>query len=160
MSRLGGTIAVLLVAPMVLTGSLHATDLRSNSCDSYLRETPPKFRIAQQDRNESRRAVILQISLAPRDITQDKLLTLSCSLGRTYAKNQTLNVLILDSYRAAKRFNFQGEGNDNKTALSFRAIYGFSREDDDQSLTWWPIRGNDESTVKIKLGSPPPVPSP
>lgn len=160
MSRLGGTIAVLLVAPMVLTGSLHATDLRSNSCDSYLRETPPKFRIAQQDRNESRRAVILQISLAPRDITQDKLLTLNCSLGRTYAKNQALVVWMFDDYRAAKRYNPQGEGNDNKTALAFRAIYGFIREDNDQSLTWWPIRGNDESTVKIKLGSPPPVPSP
>jgi hypothetical protein len=160
MSKLSGIMAVLLVAFIVLPGGLHAVDFRSDSCDSYSKEKPPKFRLARQHRNESRQALILHISVAPRDVTQDRLLTLGCSLGRNYANNQALVVLIFDNHRAARRYNPQGEGNDEKMELAYRASYGFDRDDKRQSLDWRPTRDNHESNVEIKLGPPPPVPSP
>jgi len=159
-TKLSGKLGVLLVAFMVLPGGLRAADLRSDSCDSYSRQTPPKFRIARHDQNESLQIVSLFISVAPRDIAQDKLLSLGCSLGRTYAHNQALVVLIFDNYRAARRYNPQGEGNDEKMELAYRASYGFDRDDKRQSLDWRPVRDNHESRVEINLGSPPPVPSP
>jgi len=129
------------------------------SCNNYLREKAPKFRLARLNQNENMQSATLFISVSPIDITQDKLLILSCSLGRTYAKKQILVVWILDDYKAAKRYNPQGEGNDFATITALRASYGFSREENDQSLTWWPDRRNHYgSTVEVKLGPPPPCP--
>jgi hypothetical protein len=159
MSTLGRIVMALLVAPIVLSGTLHASD-ESSPCDRYSREKLPKFHLARQIRNESLHSIVLFISVATRDITQDRLLTLSCSLGKTYAKNETLVVWILDDRKAAKRYNPQGEGNDSATSLAYRASYSFSREKNDQSFGWLPDRGNYSSAVEIKLGPPPPIPHP
>jgi len=160
MWTVGRIVTVLLFAPIALPVYLHAAASQSSSCDGHLREESPKFRLARQIRNESMQSVILFVSITPRDITQDKLLTLSCSLGKTYARNQSFVLWLFDSYKAAKRFNPQGEGNDSATELAFRSFYSFSREENEQSFSWLPDPGNYASTVKIKLGPPPPLPSP
>jgi hypothetical protein len=148
----------LLVVPMVYTGSLRANELKLMSCDDYSKQKVPKFRIARRFRNDVMHSVTLFISVAPRDISQDTLLTLGCSLGKTYSRNQTLFIWILDDFGAAKRFNPQGEGNDSATNLAFRASYSFSRERNEQSLSWLPNRGSYGGAVEISLGSPPPIP--
>lgn len=160
MSRLSIAPVAFLIVSIVLCGSLHAGEVRSESCSAYSGAKPPKFRLARQVRNEKMRSLVLYISVDPRDITQDKLVNLGCSLGRTYANNQVLIVWILDNYKAAKRFNVQGEGNDSATRLACRASYSFDREENDQSLTWSSDRGNYATTVNVKLGPPPPVASP
>jgi hypothetical protein len=132
MWRVGKIVPILLFAPITLLGCLHAAASESAPCDGYLREKAPKFRLVRQIQNESMRFEVLFISVAPGDITQGKLLTLSCSLARTYAMKQTLVVWMLDNYGAAKRFNPQGEGNNSAIVSALRASYSFSRERNDQ----------------------------
>lgn len=153
-------MSVLLLIFVELSRVLHAGERRADSCNNYAREIPPKFRLAREIPNQAKQALILFVSVDPRDIAQDKLLSLTCSLGITYAKNQTLVVWILDNYHAAKYYNPQGEGNDRATNLAFRASYGFSRGDNSQSLRWLPDPHDDASAVDIELGPPPPLPSP
>ena len=160
MPILRATLAALLVIPIVLATSSHATEAKSASCESYRARTPPKFRVADHIRNENKRSTILFISVSPHEQTLDELLTLGCSLGRDYAHNQIFTVFIFDDFRTAKRYNPQGEGNDSKMARSFLASYGFSREDDYQTLTWFREPGNNSSLVEINLGPTPPMPSP
>jgi hypothetical protein len=137
----------------------HATDAKSGSCAAYSTEKPPQFRVAKKNRNDGWQSVELFISVAPRDDTQDRLLTLGCHIGEIYAKAQILTVWILNDYRAAKHFNPQGEGNDRVTNSAFSGSYYFNRNTNDQSLTWLSEPGSHASTVKIELGPPPPVPS-
>ena len=160
MSILRAKLAALLVIPIVLAMSSHATEAESASCESYITKTPPKFRVADHIRNESKHSTILFVSVSPHERTLDKLLTLGCSLGRAYAHDQIFTVFIFDDFRTAKRYNPQGEGNDSKMARSFLASYGFSREDDYQTFTWFREPGNNSSVVEIDLGSPPPSSSP
>jgi hypothetical protein len=100
--------------------------------------------------------LVLNVSVAPPDVAEDKLLSLACKLGKDYASQQVLVVWILDNYAAAKRFNPQGEGNDTATSLAFRGSYYFSREKNDQSLGWLPDPHEHSSKIEIKLGPPPP----
>lgn len=153
----GRLVPILLVAPIALFGCLRATASEPASCDNYLREKAPKFHLARQ--NQDNEFAILYISVASREITEEKLLTLSCSLGKTYARKQILVVWIFDNLRAAKHYNPQGEGNDAAMISALRASYGFGRKENDHSLTWWPDRRNRDKTVDVKL-APLPMPLP
>jgi hypothetical protein len=159
MSKLGRMMAFLLVGLITLPACLHATEPGSTSCDTYLREKSPKFRVARKIQSEDKQSVTIFVSVDPTDISRDKLLTVVCGLGRTYARSQTLVVWVLDDYRAATRFNPQGEGNDSATTIAFRASYYFSREKNEQSFGWLPDVHNHSNKVEVDLG-PPPVPSP
>jgi hypothetical protein len=64
-------------------------------------------------------------------------------------------IWIFDNSRAAKRYNPQGEGNDTPTALAMRGSYSFSREENDQALTWWPNPQDRCRYAKVTLGAPP-----
>jgi hypothetical protein len=117
----------------------------------------PKFRVVRKRRPFSKPGLELFVRISPSEVDRDKLIALSCHLGREYAREEMLNVWILDSERAAKRYNPQGEGNDEATASSFRAFYGFHHESasGSQSLEWKPDPNNRNRLIHIDLGAAP-----
>ncbi len=127
----------------------------SDSCHAHSKEKVPKYRIAQQHRNEGRKSVVLNVSVAPSDVSQMKLISLACKLAMTYASEKALVIWILDDYRAARRFNPQGEGNDAATTYAFRGSYSFNRENNDNSLIWLPDPNDHSSRIEVKLGALP-----
>ena len=139
-------------------------DKESDTCETYLKQKPPKYRLARQFHTQTNYGSALHIfvSIDQKDVTRDKLLALSCKLGIDHANEENFFVFILDTHRAAKRFNPQGEGNDRQTNLADRAFYAFSRERGDaygQSLTWKPDRYDPDRWVNIELGRPPERPA-
>ena len=127
----------------------------SDSCAVHLNSRIPRFRIARNFENAAARGRVIKLSIAPKDVTQDQLISLVCKLARDYANEQVLVVWILDNHQAARRYNPQGEGNDTPTDLAMRASYSFSREGNDQDLTWWPEPQDRSRYVKLALGEPP-----
>lgn len=130
----------------------------ADSCDAHLDDKVPQFRVASKFTNNRAQAVVIRVSIASVDVTQDKLIGLVCKLARDHVNERLLGVWILDDYRAAKRYNPQGEGNDEATDRSMRASYTFARSDNSQSLTWWPDPRYRSKAITVKLGAPPPLP--
>ena len=126
-------------------------------CERYLKHEVPRFRVARKHRTEIKPGLVLFVSIAPSDVERDKLVALACKLGRDYANEEALYVWILDSYKAARRYSPQGEGNDRTTNLSFRASYGFFCDSGkcEHSLDWWPDPLDRSRWVHIDLGEPP-----
>jgi hypothetical protein len=153
--KIGQAVAVLMVGLTSVFGWADAPQVVSDSCDAHLTEAPPKFRVGRHHYNEDRQSMVLNVSIAHKEVTQAKLLSLSCNLGRHYSSLKALVVWILDDYRAAKRFSRQGEGNDAATVLAFRGSYYFSRETNEQSLGWFPDPQDHTHKIEIKLGLPP-----
>lgn len=138
-------------------------------CEAYRDKKPPRYRVARRIiRKGSANSAAptenvgeLYVSVAPADFERDKLLSLGCQLGYQYSSQQSLFVWIFDDHHAAKHFNPQGEGNDRRTNLARRALYGFSRNPGPafgQSLDWQPDRADPKVWVHIDLGPPPPLP--
>jgi hypothetical protein len=127
------------------------------SCESYLSHEIPRFKLIRKSRPYSKPGLQLFVSISPSNVDRDKLIAMSCRLGKQYAHEHALSVWILDSDRAAKRYNPQGEGNDRVTASSFRALYGFDRENGtgSQSLEWRPDPDNKARLIHIDLGKAP-----
>ena len=148
-----GIFAVALLAVGVRMSAPQASVI-SDSCDAHSNSRIPRFRIARNFENATARGRIIKLSIAPEEVTQDKLISLVCKLGRDYANEQVLVIWILNNSRAAQRFNPQGEGNDTPADLAMRASYSFSREENDQALTWWPDPRERSRYVKVKLGAP------
>lgn len=100
------------------------------------------------------------VSVDPKKVSRNNLLALSCKLGADHANEEKFFVFILDTHRAARRFNPQGEGNDRKTNLAYRGSYGFWRDNANagQSLGWKPDRFDPDRWIEIDLGAPPPQP--
>lgn len=127
-------------------------------CSAYVGRKIPTFRVAKKSRTDKGRALVLSISLAPSDVDREKLIALACKLGRDHAAEEGLFVWILDSYRAAKRYSPQGEGNDRQTELAYRGSCGFTRDPQagyGQTLAWWPDPYDRNRFVHIDLGPPP-----
>jgi len=125
-------------------------------CSAYLNQAVPTYRVAWHYKTTGP-GMTMYISIAPGDVTRDKLIALGCKLGRDHARGENLFVLILDSYAEAKRFCFQCEGGDRQTSFSFRAMYAFNREPGNayQSLSWRPDRDTLHKWEQIDLGPPP-----
>jgi hypothetical protein len=113
-----------------------AQSVERDDCNRYLSDKTPDFRIAKRYRTDLKPGIVLQLSLAPSDATRDKLLTLACKLGRKYADNQDVYIWFMDSYRAAKLYNPQGEGNDSEAARSRRGYYALLKDTKEESLAW------------------------
>jgi hypothetical protein len=145
-------------SPVALAASRSQLMSESAQCKDYLSWKIPRFRVARKDISEDGSAVVLYISIAPSYIDREDLITLGCALGRQYADRDSLRVHIMDSYRAAKRFNPQGEGNDRQTNLSNRASYGFGRDThggtSGQYLDWRPS-ADEPGWNHIDLGPSP-----
>lgn len=148
-------IFIHLFSLVALSNCLHAVERRTNTCANYVGEAPPQFRVARETRNDARHAITVSVSIARASVTQDKLVSLACELGRVYAKNQTVVAWIFDSYRAAKRYNPQGEGNDGVTNRALRATYVFSRADSVHELRWLPDPSDESQSIKFELGPVP-----
>jgi len=155
-SRHLGWFAAALLAIGCAQSSVAQGSMMSDSCDAHLSDKIPKFRIARDFENAAARGRVIRLSIALKDVTQDELVSLVCKIGRDYANEQVLVIWGLDNHHAAKRFNPQGKGNDMPTDLAMRASYSFSREENDQTLTWWPGPQDRSRFVKIALGAPPP----
>lgn len=135
-------------------------DKESDTCEAYLKREAPKYRIARQFHTHTNyeSALFVFVSVNRSDVTRDKLLALSCKLGLDRANERDFFVYILDTPRAAKRFNPQGEGNDRQTNLADRGFYAFVRDSGNaygQSLTWKPDRDDPDRWINIELGPPP-----
>lgn len=145
---------VCMVAPLLKAQTSSETD----TCQKYLPSIIPKFKIVRETRKMTKSSLVLFVSVLPSDATRNRLIAVSCQLGKKYASEQNLFVWILDSERAAKKFNPQGEGNDTETNLAYLGLYGFSREPGKahgQSLEWKPDPLNFKRLVHIDLGPPP-----
>lgn len=130
----------------------------SDSCEKYSADVAPRFKVVRETRKMTKSSLVLFVSVAPSDTTRNRLVALSCELGRKYAAEENVFVWILDSKRAAKRFNPLGAGTSGQTYLSYRGLYGFSREPGSaygQSLSWKPDRNDPNHWVEIDLGPPP-----
>jgi hypothetical protein len=153
---LGLALATVLSAiPHALMSAQNVRE-EKDDCLKYQKTQVPLYRVARESRTDS--ALTLFISIAPAQTDRDSLLALSCQLGRDHVAQDALFVWILDNYRAAKRYNPQGEGNDRSTASSFVGLYGFSRQPGGtygQTLEWQPNRADRGSLVHIDLGPPP-----
>lgn len=151
---LGATIGTILL----MLPSQSSQEIRSKeTCQSDQKHAAPRYRVAKKYRTDLKPGLVMFVSVAPSEIDRDKLIALACELGRKYLNEDRLSVWILDSYRAARRFHPQGEGNDRQTNLSRRALFGFSREngDGEQSLEWWPDPIDRNRRVHIDLGDAP-----
>jgi hypothetical protein len=125
-------------------------------CLKYQKRQVPRYRVARESRTNTTQTLF--ISIAPAQTDRDSLVALSCQLGRDHIAQDALFVWILDNYRAAKRYNPQGEGNDRSTASSFVGLYGLSRQlgrTYGQTLEWRPNRAERGRLVHIDLGPPP-----
>lgn len=133
-----------------------------DTCEKYPPEIAPKFRIVRETRKMTESSLVLFVSVARGGATRNHLVALSCQLGRKYSSEENLFVWILNSERAAKKFNPQGEGNDRQTNVAYLGLYGFSRETKHaygQSLDWRPDSLHPDRLVHIGLGPPPERPA-
>jgi hypothetical protein len=132
------------------------------SCERYASFKVPKFKVIRKSRPYSLPGLQLFVSILPSDVERDKLIALSCHLGKEYAREKMLSVWILDSEKAAKHFNPQGEGNDRATNSARRVLYGFDHQDGagSQSLQWTPDPNNRARMIVVDLGIAPTLPSP
>lgn len=151
-------VVVLLLAVTAVWAGQNKSSV-SDSCDAYSGISVPKYRIAQTFVNRDAKFTSLTVSIAPTDTNREKVVALACKLGRDYSREQVLVVWILDNHRAAKQFRFAGQYSSEATRAALRASYSFDREKNSQELTWMPDRDKSFSTIKIKLGAPPPVAS-
>lgn len=164
-------ITAFLLTSFLLGSSLIAAkrpanqerDKESDSCEAYLKSKAPKHRIARQIHTHTNHAsaLTMHVSIDQKDVTRDKLIALSCQLGVDHASEEHFFLFILDTFRAAKRFNPLGAGTSGQTNLSYRGLYGFSREPGSaygQSLAWKPDRNDPNHWVEINLGPPPKPP--
>ena len=156
-------LTVVLVLGLTFTPSSKAQiTSEKDTCEKYPRDAAPKFKVVRRTRKLAASSLVLFVSAAPRDATRDRLVALSCALGRKYSSEERLFAWILATERAAKRFHPQGEGNDRQTNLAYLGLYGFSREPGDaygQSLDWKPNPLQPEHLVHIDLGPPPERPA-
>lgn len=127
------------------------------SCQTYIKHSVPRFRVAKKYRTELKPGLVLFVSVASEDFKQDDLIALGCLLGKTNSKEEALYAWIFDSDHAASHYHPPGEGNDRQTNLAHRALYGFSRQkgEEGQSLDWWPEPLDRSRTIHINLGAPP-----
>lgn len=132
-----------------------------DSCERLRSQPVPKFRIARKEKLGLKPGLVLYVSISPSDRDRDKLIAVSCQLGRQYATEDRLFVWILDSNRAAKRYNPQGDGNDRATNSSYIGVYSFLRDDaaGNQTLDWRSDPRNRDRLDHIDLGPPPDKPS-
>ena len=68
----------------------------------------PRFRIARNFENATARGRIIKLSIAPEEVTQDKLISLVCKLGRDYANEQVLVIWILNNNRGGPAIQSAG----------------------------------------------------
>jgi hypothetical protein len=119
-------------------------------------KAPAKYRVAKQYRTDVRSGLVLFVSTDPVNLQPDKVLALVCALARLHAAEEFLSVYVLDDYRAAKKYNPNGEGNDRRTDLAFRGQYGFTRYPANglwQEFDW--RADPDGPFVHVDLGAPP-----
>jgi len=157
-------LSICFLCASSLVASQRATnqgkDKESDTCETYLKQKPPKYRLARQFYTHTNYGSALHtfVSIDQKDVTRNKLFALSCKLGVDHANEEDFFVYILDTPRAARRFNPQGEGNDRQTNLADRGFYAFVRDRGNaygQSLTWKPDRDDPDRWVNIELGPPP-----
>lgn len=156
MRIISAVVLVLMIAgafPGVSPG-LAPQNGEKDTCDSFLKQEVPAFRIAKRYRTDLKLGIVLQISVAPSDIERDKLLALACKLGRKYGDKKSVYVWVCDSFQAAKRYNPQSEGNDSETMHSCRARYGLIVGTREESLDWRPDRNNPGRWIHIDLSRP------
>ncbi len=125
------------------------------SCRAYSSMATPRFRIAKKYRADLKPGLSLFVSISPSDYAHDKLLALVCKLAKVYANEPAFFLRVFDSYSGAKRFNPQGEGNDDNAVKSFLAWYAFNGETEEQSFAWRPDPADMERWVTINLGKLP-----
>ena len=155
-------IVALLLAHLAFTGLALAGDSQPESCGTYLKQPPPKYKLARRILTVNAAATALHVSVSPKDATREKLMTLGCNMGLSHARDQVFLVWIFDNHRAAKFFEFsQGSANGREVLRHVRATYFFSREDNTQTFTLENYSGPGRyGTIKTDLGLPPPLPSP
>jgi hypothetical protein len=118
--------------------------------------TVPQYKIAREFRPDVKPGLFLYVSVDPKDVTEEKLVTLVCALGVLHSRQETLIVWLFDDVHAAKNYNPQGEGNDRRTIRDYRGSYGYSRDPDrlfPQNLDWYPEPLG--SLVHLGLGPAP-----
>jgi hypothetical protein len=144
------------LTPLARAQTLEVKD----SCERFRSQPVPKFRIARKNKLGLKPGLVLYVSISPSDRDRDKLIAVSSQLGRKYATEESLFVWILDSNRAAKRYNPQGEGNDRATNSAYVGLYAFVRDDGagNQSLDWRSDPSNRGRLAHIDLGLPPDKP--
>jgi hypothetical protein len=157
------TLYLLICLPITSVALCTPIGLQKESerggCRGY-GEKVPKYDIARHYRTDLKPGLVLFVYIAPDDVARQKLIALSCKIGKDHATEQSLFVYLFDSKRGAKRFNPQGEGNSRQINLSYRGLYGFSREPGSaygQSLSWRPDRNEPNHWITIDLGPPPVV---
>jgi hypothetical protein len=157
---------LVLAAKLILLAALaclwllvgaHSTAAQANASRcANASLTVPKYKIAREFRPDVKPGLFLYVSVDPKDVTEEKLVTLVCALGVRYSREQTLIVWLFDDVHAAKNYNPQGEGNDRRTIRGYRGSYGYSRDPDKpfgQDLDWYPEPLG--SKVHVDLGPPP-----
>jgi hypothetical protein len=128
-----------------------------DSCERFRSQPIPKFRIVTKRNLGLKPGVEVFVSVSPSDRNREKLIVISCQLGRNYATEESLVAWILDSTRAAKRYNPQREGNDRATDASVVGVYSFIRgvANGNQLLDWRPDPNKQDKRLHIDLGPPP-----
>jgi hypothetical protein len=157
-ARLLMALGIIAFLELALTRVAWAQKVEANdSCERLQSQPVPKFRFARKNKLGLKPGLVLYVSISLSDRYRDKLIAVSCQLGRKYATEESLFVWILDSNRAAKRYNPQGEGNDRETNSVYVGLYAFVREDGagNQALDWRSDPSNRDRLDHIDLGPPP-----
>jgi hypothetical protein len=163
----GLALALFAISPIAALAQanpeLHKTKETAN-CKDYLGKPVPRFRIAHKQGGRSDQVLVIQGSISPKDVEEDKLLALSCKLGNEYAKAEVLIVWIFDCFQCAKDYNpLLGDTLIPNLKFEHRgAEYSFSRgeKDSHHNLRWWPHPDAQDTWVAINLGPPPQRPAP
>ena len=134
------------------------TTNQTDSCSAYKTAQVPHYIVVKHWKTTLKPGLVLFVSIPPDQADRPRMVALSCELGRRYASEQSLYVVIFDSTKAAKLFNFSGEGNSNWMYAARKAIYGFTRGDNGtQSLDWAENPDRRNELIHIDLGPPPPA---
>jgi hypothetical protein len=151
-------IGTAFSALSVCTANAQAKGPEKDACANYTSAKVPKFKIVRRYRSPIAPALKLYVTVPPTESDRSNLLALSCKIGRDFAAEDTLFVLLFDTERAARRWVSYGDpGNDRATEASYLGMYSFSRGRDSnrQALDLKIRKDNSESVIEIDLGPPP-----
>lgn len=127
----------------------------SDSCDAHRSDKVPLFHVRYRRAwtYNGVRAMTMNLSLKPSDITQNGLIATVCKLAREHANKDVLVLWVFDKDSEASRFRLSGQGISGSGSL-VRASYSYDRRDKSQNLTWTPDTHNPAASIQVALGAP------
>ncbi len=149
------TLVVQIAGSSYAHSESQERETQKESCANFASIPIPRYRLGRQWRTDVKPMPVLFISVKPRDVSRDSVISLGCRIGEEYSSEQSLDLYILDDQHSAKIYSPAHEGNTGKTERSLRAIYEFSREKDYQWIDWRPDPNQASKWIHIDLGKAP-----